>query len=161
MKRALCSLLLICGFTAAVAQQKAAGKMPVNAEKIKAELIQLDKDWATATVNNDMTFVKNLVADDCLFTEADGMVATKAEMMKDMESGKSKTTSNQPSEYSIRLYGPDMAVIRHNITTAGTEDGKDVSGEYRRMHVLVRREGRWVVVDSQSVRVGPVAVATK
>lgn len=161
MKRTFCLLLLICGFTAAVAQQKTAGKMPANAERMKAELIQLDRDWGTATVSNDLNFVKNLVADDCLFTEADGVVSTKAEMIREMESGKSKTTSNQPTEYNVRLYGPDMAVIRHNITTAGIENGKDVSGEYRRMHVVVRREGRWVVVDSQSVRVGPVAVATK
>ncbi|MCB2409007.1 nuclear transport factor 2 family protein [Hymenobacter lucidus] len=161
MKRTCCLLLLlVCACSATVAQ-KTAGKMPANAEKTKAELIQLDRDWGAATVTNDLDFVKSLVADDCLFTEADGMVATKAEMIKDMESGKSKTASNQPTEYNVRLYGPDMAVIRHNITTTGTENGKDVSGEYRRMHVLVRREGRWVVVDSQSVRVGPVAVATK
>ncbi|RSK31690.1 nuclear transport factor 2 family protein [Hymenobacter metallilatus] len=161
MKRTLCLLLLTCSCTVAVAQQKTAGKMSFDAEKTKAELIQLDKDWTTAAVNNDMAFIRKLVADDCLFTEADGMVATKAEMIKDMESGKSKTSSNQPSEYNVRFYGPDMAVLRHNITTAGTENGKDISGEYRRMHVLVRREGRWVVVDSQSVRVGPVTVATK
>ncbi|MCB2377415.1 nuclear transport factor 2 family protein [Hymenobacter sp. BT635] len=128
---------------------------------MKAALIQLDQDWAAATVRNDLDFVKKLVADDCLFTEANGSVATKAQVIQEMQAGTSNTTSNQPSEYTVRFYGADMAIIRHNMTTTGTENGKDVSGEYRRMHVLARREGRWQVVDSQSVRVGPVAVAAK
>ncbi|TGE18612.1 nuclear transport factor 2 family protein [Hymenobacter elongatus] len=161
MKRTFCFLLLAFCCTTAVAQQKSTTKMPGDTEKMKAALIQLDKDWAAATVRNDLDFVKKLVADDCLFTEADGTIATKTEVIREMESGTSSTTTNQPSEYNVRFYGPDMAVIRHNMTTTGVEKGKDASGEFRRMHVLTRREGRWVVVDSQSIRVGPVSMATK
>ncbi|TGE23802.1 nuclear transport factor 2 family protein [Hymenobacter aquaticus] len=160
MKRTLCLLFFALSCTLAVGQQKAAAKA-ADSEKTKAALIQLDQDWGAATVRNDLAFVQKLVADDCLFTEADGTVGTKAEMMADMQSGKSKTISNQPTEYNVRLFGPDMAVIRHNITTTGTENGKDASGEFRRMHVLVRRDGRWQVIDSQSVRVGPVSMASK
>ncbi|KAA9327138.1 nuclear transport factor 2 family protein [Hymenobacter busanensis] len=154
-------LTLACSLVAsvAVAQQPAASA--AGADKTKAALIQLDRDWVAADMRNDVEFVKQNVADDCLFTEADGKVYTKAELLKEMAAGTDKTTSNQPSEYNVRLYGPDMAVLRHNTTYAGTSAGKDVSGEFRRMHVFVRRNGRWVVVDSQSVRVGPVTMATK
>ena len=61
----------------------------------------------------------------------------------------------------MRLFGPDMAVIRHNMNVAGTEKGKETSGYYRRIHVFVRRNSQWVVVDSQSVRIDPNKMATK
>ncbi|WP_345073771.1 nuclear transport factor 2 family protein [Hymenobacter fastidiosus] len=147
--------------SAAVAQQKTTGKMAGNAEATKAELIKLDQEWGAATVRNDVEFSKKFVADDCLFTEADGTVTTKARMIQEIESGKSKTTANQASEYNVRLLGPDIAVIRHNLTATSINNGKDTSGEFRRMHVMVRRNGRWVVIDSQSVRVGPVTMAVK
>ena len=120
--------------------------------------IQLDRDWAAA-VRNDMAFMKKFVANDYLFTEADSMVSTKAEMLQDI--APATTTTNQPSDYSVRLFGPDMAVIRHNMNVAGMEKGKDASGDYRRMHVLMRRNGQWVVVDSQSVRINTKEMATK
>ncbi|GAA3925171.1 hypothetical protein GCM10022406_09030 [Hymenobacter algoricola] len=135
--------------------------MAGNAEATKAELIKLDQEWGAAAVRNDVEFERKFVADDCLFTEADGTVMTKAQMIQEAESGKSKTTANQPSEYNVRLLGPDMAIIRHNTTATSTDNGKDTSGEFRRMHVVVRRNGRWVVIDSQSVRVGPVTMAVK
>ncbi|GAB3867941.1 hypothetical protein GCM10028824_11500 [Hymenobacter segetis] len=153
--------LLLIGFSFSTAfAQKGTGTSASN-DKMKAMIIQLDKDWAAATLHNDMAFMKKFVADDCLFTEADGTVATKAEMLKDMESGASKTTANETSNYSVRFFGPDVAIIRHDINVAGMDKGKDTSGDYRRMHVFVRRNGQWVVVDSQSVRIGGKAMATK
>ena len=159
MKIILAFLLLGFSFSTALAQQSPG--TPASNDKMKATLIQLDRDWAAATMRNDMAFMKKFVADECLFTEADGTVATKAEMLQDMTSGDTKTTANQPSNYSVRLFGPDVAVIRHNINVASTEKGKDASGDYRRMHVFVRRNGQWVVVDSQSVRIGTKAMAAK
>ena len=159
MKIILAFLLLGFSFSTALAQQSPG--TPASNDKMKAMLIQIDRDWAAATTRNDMVFMKKFVADECLFTEADGTVATKAEMLQDMTSGATKTTANQPSNYSVRLFGPDVAVIRHNINVAGTEKGKDASGNYRRMHVFVRRNGQWVVVDSQSVRIGTKAMAAK
>ena len=61
----------------------------------------------------------------------------------------------------MRLFGPDMAVTRHNMNVAGTEEGKETSEDYRRMHVFVRRNSQWVVVDSQSVRIDSKEIATK
>ena len=122
--------------------------------------IQLDRDWAAA-VRNDMAFMKKFVANDYLFTEADSMVSTKAEMLQDIASGTTTTTANQPSDCSMRLFGPDMAVTRHNMNVAGTEEGKETSEDYRRMHVFVRRNSQWVVVDSQSVRIDSKEIATK
>ena len=133
------AFLLVCfGLSNALAQQNA-GTSASN-DKMKAVFIQLDRDWAAATVRNDVAFMKNFVADDCLFTEAGGTVGTKTEMLRDMAAG--TITTNQPSDYSVRLFGPDMAVIRHNMNVAGTEKSGDASGDYRRMHVLVRRNSQ-------------------
>ena len=159
MKIIIAFLLVCFGVSNALAQQSAGA--PASNDKMKAMFIQLDRDWAAATVRNDMTFMKKFVADDCLFTEADGTVSTKAEMLQDMTAGTTTTSANQPSDYSVRSFGPDMAVIRHNMNVTGTEKGKDISGDYRRMHVFVRRNGQWVVVDSQSVRITPKEMATK
>ena len=120
--------------------------------------IQLDRDW-TAAVRNDMAFMKKFVANDYLFTEADSMVSTKAEMLQDI--APATTTTNQPSDYSMRLFGPNMVVIRHNMNVTDTEKGKEASNDYCRMHVFVRRNSQWVVVDSQSVRIDPKEIATK
>lgn len=157
MKIIIAFLLVCIGVSSALAQQSP-GTSASN-DKMKAMFIQLDRDWAAATVRNDVAFMKKFVADDCLFTEAAGTVGTKAEMLQDMAAG--TATANQPSDYSVRMFGPDMAVIRHNMNVAGTEKGKDASGNYRRMHVLVRRNGQWVVVDSQLVRVNAKEMATK
>ena len=159
MKTTLALLLLGFSFSTAFAQQSPG--VPASNDKTKAMLIQLDRDWAAASMHDDMAFMKKFVADECMFTEADGTVVTKEEMLQDMTTGSSKTTANQPSDYSVRLFGPDVAVMRHNINVTGTEKGKDISGDYRRMHVFVRRNGNWVVVDSQSVRIGTKTMAAK
>ena len=154
------AFLLVCfGVSNALAQQSTG--TPASDDKMKAMFVRLDRDWAAATVRGDVAFMKKFVADDCLFTEADGTIATKAEMLQDMASGTTKTTANQPSNYSVRLFGPDVAVIRHNMNATDAEKGKNASGDYRRMHVFVRRNGQWVVVDSQSVRISAKEMATK
>ena len=159
MKAIIAFLLLGFSFSTALAQHSPG--TPAGSEKTKAMLIQLDRDWVAASLHNDLAFDKKFVADDCLSTNADGTVSTKAEMLQDITSGASKTTANQPSNYSVRLFGPDMAVIRHDINVTGMEKGKDISGDYRRMHVFVRRNGQWVVVENQSVRMGTKTMATK
>lgn len=159
MKAIIAFLLLGFSFSTALAQHSPG--TPAGSEKTNAMLIQLDRDWAAAILRNDLAFDKKFVADDCLSTKADGTVGTKAEMLRDMASGATKTTANEPSNYSVRMFGPDVAVIRHDINVIGTDNGKDISGDYRRMHVFVRRNGQWVVVENQSVRMGTKPMATK
>jgi uncharacterized protein (TIGR02246 family) len=151
---ALASLLLFTG-SASSAQSFA------DTEKAKAELIKLDQEWAAADARKDARTIYRIVAPECLFTEWNGKVYNKAELMRNLTKSTVTATINQPHDYDVRFFGPDMAVLRHNMTFVGTIDGKKESGEFRRMHVFVRRDGRWQVVDSQSVRVTPATVARK
>jgi len=118
------------------------------------ELIKLEDDWAQAMVKRDAARLSQFYGDDYVFTDADGVVSTKAKELEEITSGPYHETSYKFDDLQVRLFG-DVAVVtgRNTIQGSWEDTQQSMSGPYRFTDVFVKRDGRWQCVASQASRV--------
>jgi uncharacterized protein (TIGR02246 family) len=121
-------------------------KGPSAAESVK----QLERDWADAAKAGDTDKVSQILADDWIGVGYDGIKETKQNHLADMKSGKFKLESFEFGSMDVKVLG-SVAVVQGTNTEKSTGvNGKDSSGKYAWMDVFVKRDGKWVIVRSQS-----------
>ena len=98
----------------------------------------------------------------------DGMVATKTDEVRLIESGAITADSWEMLDTKVTVMSADSAFItgRSLVKNAKYKDPNarrpiDISGEYRFLDVYARRDGRWQVVASQATKIAaPTAAAS-
>ncbi len=125
-----------------------------QSKSVEQELMQMERDWAKATVNRDASALDRIEADDYIFTDADGSLVTKKQDIADITSGNLTAESINVDEMKVRVFG-DTAVVTGRITTKGQYKGKDISGQYRFTDMFLKRNGKWQAVASHFSRITP------
>jgi uncharacterized protein (TIGR02246 family) len=110
---------------------------------------QLEHDWEDALKAGDADKLGEILADDWMSIGYDGKRATKQEDLADVKSGKSKLESYELGPMDVKVLG-NVAVVQGSDTEKSSTGGKDTSGKWVWMDVFVKRDGKWVVVRSQS-----------
>lgn len=135
-------------------------KETFDAAAIETEIKQLSRDWVSTAQNYDIEIIKRVVADDAVLVYPDGLLATKADEERLVESKAMKVDSFEIVESKVTVLGPDSAFITgrsmiKNGTIKDTNFPKpiDISGEYRYLDVYAKRNGRWQVIASQATKV--------
>lgn len=140
-------------------------KEPFNPAAIEAEVLKLDREWANIIMTRDVEAMRRIEADDIILTYPDGMVGTKADDIRDVESGNLTAESFEVLEAKVKVLNADAAIVTgRSVIKKGKykrPDGRqiDISGEYRFTDVFARRNGNWQVVASQATMVDPKAAA--
>ena len=124
-----------------------------DAEATKAKLIQMDRDWTAAELRGDMKTVSMYVADDYWGTLPDGKMQDKKQYLADIKATKDTDVAD---DYSVRFFGPDVAVMTHRGTVKGAQPL-----QYRSTHVWVNRGGKWVIVAHHSSEIAAAAETPK
>jgi ketosteroid isomerase-like protein len=143
MKRiafAVCVVVLVFGVAILAKTQTAS---------VEQELMKLENGWADALVKVDLAFLDRILADDYIFTGADGKVSNKAQEIASVKSGESVVTSAANDEMKVRVYG-NVAVVTGRWTSKQTLKGTDISGQYRWTDTWVKIAGRWHCVAGHS-----------
>ena len=116
------------------------------------ELITLENEWRDALVKHDWAFLDQILADDCIWTDPDGNVWTKAQFLASLKSGEDVISSLVSDDMEVRVYG-DTAVVTGRTTVKEQYKGKDISGQYQWTDMWVKDyAGRWQCVASHSSR---------
>ena len=113
-----------------------------------------DKAFANAMVNADLVALANTYADDYVFTDPNGRVSHKAELLDGFRRGVIKIRSQEISDVQLNVYG-NVAVEIGKLVSQATRDGKDSGGTFRFTRVWVNRNDRWQTVAFQETRVVP------
>jgi ketosteroid isomerase-like protein len=118
------------------------------------ELVKLENDWSQAVVKRDAAALQRFYADEYVFTDADGVVSTRAKEMANLTTGAFHLMSFKFDEMKVRVYG-EVGVVTGRNTVKGTWDDnkRSISGPYRFTDVFVKRSGQWRCVASQSSRI--------
>lgn len=117
------------------------------------ELIRLENEWADALVKHDWAFLDQILADDCIWTDPDGNVWTKAQFLASLKSGEAVLTAAEADKIRVRVYG-DAAVVTGRTTVKEQYKGKDISGQYQWTDMWVKDyAGRWRCVADHSSRI--------
>ena len=147
-KLAVAVFLSSACFAQAFAQAPApAAKSPSVSQSLK----QLEHDWADAQKVADTAKLDEILGDDWLAIGygAEGGKQTKKAYIEAFKSGSSKLESFEFGPMDVKVLG-NVAVVQGSDTEKSTTNGKDSSGKYVWMDVFAKRDGKWVVVRSQT-----------
>lgn len=119
---------------------------------VEQELIKLENAWNDALVKNDWVFIDQLLADDYIHTDNDGVVETKAQTMASLKSGEYVALSLVNDDLRVRVYG-DAAVVTLRIAEKSKSKGKETSQHIRVTDTLIKIAGRWQVVAEHTSKI--------
>ena len=146
MKRTIIiSILFTLAFCAAFGQTKFKKSAPD--EKVKQELLKLERQWIEAFANFDRATLERVMSDDYISNNADGTVTNKEQSIDWAEAGVFAGTSFISQEAKVRIYG-DTAII----TSLDTVKGK-FNGQFLHASIWVKRKGKWQAVGWQGTPV--------
>jgi ketosteroid isomerase-like protein len=150
MKKLAGAVLLVsaCVGLAFAQTQTPPAKAPSVAQVVK----QLEHDWTDAQKAGDVDKLSQILADDWTGLSYDGSKETKQGFLAGVKSGAEKLESFEFGPMDVKVMG-SVAVVQGSDTEKSTTKGKDTSGKWVWMDVFVKRDGKWVVVRSQSAMV--------
>jgi ketosteroid isomerase-like protein len=119
----------------------------------EAELKAIEQQWSDAYIKGDVAALKTIEADDCATTEPDGKVITKAQDIKAVEDKTFVVKSAMLSDLKVRSLGDNYGCVTGVTKLTGTEEGKDISGDYRFMDIFEKKAGKWQAIASQVTRI--------
>lgn len=138
-------------------------KEPFNPAAIEAAVLKLEREWASAVQTRNADAFRRIEADDIVLTYPDGTTGTKADDLRDLESGALSVESYELVEAKVKVLNADTAVVtgrsvmKNGVYKRPNAKPINISGEYRFTDVFVRRNGVWQVVASQATSIDPEA----
>jgi ketosteroid isomerase-like protein len=126
----------------------AAGTTADGAEE--QALMQIERDWAAASAAGDVAALDRIAAAEYA-GNTDGQITPKKQVLANIKSGASKTSSAQTSEMQVFVLG-DTAIVHGLWTETSSLNGKDTSGTYRYTDTFVKRDGRWQAAATWSTK---------
>jgi ketosteroid isomerase-like protein len=125
---------------------------------VERELIQLERDWDAAFFRNDTAFIDRVLAPEFVATYPDGSRGDRAKELANAAAFNQQIDSSTLDEFNVQVYG-DTAVVWFRRRLVGPSKGVRLEVVHRYLDVFVRRDGRWLCVATQSVRVPAEAPA--
>jgi ketosteroid isomerase-like protein len=124
-----------------------------NADTAK-ELVALESRYNHALVRADWKMLENIEADDLIFTNADGSVSHKSDLVSSLKSGDAKFESIAMSEVKVQSFG-DVGVVTGRLIEKARYKASDISGDYRFTDVFAKHNGKWEHVTGQETLYKP------
>ena len=131
-----------------------APKQETDPEAVRAEILAIESQWATAIERQDAAAFERLAADDFRFIDENGRVLNRAQYIADRSHNPDNVDSAVQDEIEVRQYG-DAAVATGRSTLHGTRGGAPFVYRFRWTDVYVRRAGRWQPVSAQLTALPP------
>ena len=147
----LTTLLFALALPAALLAQGTDAAKP-NPELEKA-IIKVANDMSAALTKPDVDAATRMLADSYYAVTPDGGTLGKAQFLADLKSGKFRLEENKLDDMKVHAVNADMAIITYRSTDKGTVDGHDISGQYRWLDVLAKRNGTWQFIVSQGTKI--------
>ena len=121
---------------------------------VRAEILAIENQWATAIERQDAPAFDRLAAEDFRFIEEEGRVLNRAQYIADRSHNPDNVDSAVQDEIEVRQYG-DAAIATGRSIIHGTRDGARFLNRFRWTSVYVRRAGRWQAVSGQLTALPP------
>ena len=131
-----------------------APKRETDLGALRAEILAIENQWATAIERQDAAAFDRLAAEDFRFIEEDGRVLNRAQYIAARSHNPEKVESAVQDEIEVRQYG-DAAIATGRSIIHGTRDGAPFIHRFRWTDMYVRRAGRWQAVSGQLTAMPP------
>jgi ketosteroid isomerase-like protein len=131
-----------------------APKREIEFEAVRAEILAIEDQWATAIEHQDGATLERLAAEDFRFLEEDGRWLNRSEYVAARSHNPDNVKSAVQDEIEVRQYG-DAAIATGRSILHGTRDGVPFVYRFRWTDMYVRRDGRWQAVSGQLTPLAP------
>jgi uncharacterized protein (TIGR02246 family) len=138
---ALCAALLGC----------TGGFHHAESNRTNDEIVvrRLEEEVAAATERNDADALARYMAPEFSFVNPAGILVSKEQFLNNIRTGRLRSTSYKVDEMQVRIYG-NAAVVTYRSIVAGTAGLQEIAPRRRRTTMLIKRDGRWLIVAQQS-----------
>jgi ketosteroid isomerase-like protein len=107
------------------------------------------RHYREALKSKDLPALDAIWTDDYVFVNGHGQLRTKADRLADIRSGASSIDSiTHEEEPTVRTHGKTTLVLSR-VTIVGRYSGREVSHDFRSLHVWINEEGGWRLVYNQ------------
>jgi hypothetical protein len=128
MRRILLLTLLVVAFVGSVKGQGTAGNEADT--KVKKEILKIDDELNQAGLNGIADAFGRFLADDIAWTNANGEILTKAQVLDDFRSGRRKMHTLKHDDVRLHVYG-NTVVLTGRSTSTYQYKGKESIGPRR------------------------------
>jgi ketosteroid isomerase-like protein len=150
MKRTVGALVTLCIGALALADTRAPTQPPISEGESTAETLKgLEREWAVAIKAGDGDRIGQILGEDWIEVSNDGKKLTRPQLIAGVKSGRVKVESIEFGPFEVKVLG-DVAVVQGSHVEVSTTNGQRTRGEVVWMDVFANRDGKWVVVRSQS-----------
>jgi peptidylprolyl isomerase len=151
-------ITFIAAFAAAQSRGRRAGGSRASATAVSAEqtLMDAERRWDESLKSRDQQAISRMLADDFIFTAADGKVYDKAQYLASLAAV--QVESPKLDDLAARVSGT-AGVVTGLCTGKATTKGKNTVIALRFTNTYIKRAGRWVVLASHETRISPKDIA--
>jgi len=142
MRQILLLILLVVAWVGSVGQGTAGDKADAEVQK---EVLKIDDEWHQSSLNGSTDAVGRILADDVAWTNANGEILTKAQVLDDFRSGRRKLHTLKHDDVLLHVYG-NTVVLTGRSTSTYRYKGKESVGARRWTSVYVKQDGAWRLV---------------
>lgn len=120
--------------------------------KAEREVLAANAAFDSAIVARDAEAYARILADDFIFTGADGSVSDKKGEIERVRAGGLTFESGRSEDVRVKVYG-NTAVVTGRFAAKGKNNGRDFTFVERYTAVFVKRDGRWQMVAEQATEI--------
>jgi ketosteroid isomerase-like protein len=138
-------VLLTTTLFGSVATQGNPNGQAATSEQIRRVILQKEDDQNMALLNNDATVLGDMCAEELAWTNASGILLSKAQMLADLRSGKQKNSTIVHEDVKLHVYGTTVVVTGISKSTYHY-NGKEFVGARRFTNVWIKQGEAWLLV---------------
>jgi ketosteroid isomerase-like protein len=114
------------------------------------EVLDVHKARVEASEKRDYAAYSRLVADDCMYSDDDGILDTnhKAHIIEDWKLPLAYDHGVNPRDYVVHVYG-STAVLNYRVTIHEQFTDADIISEQRATETYVKQNGSWLLIARQ------------
>jgi ketosteroid isomerase-like protein len=120
----------------------------------ESEIRELERQRFRAMERVDVATLNRILSDDLIYTHANGLQQTKAELIGVLGSGDMKYESITANDVRVRIF-TETALVTGRALIKIQAHGEEQSFKLCYLDVYVKQDGRWQMVAWQSSRVAP------
>jgi ketosteroid isomerase-like protein len=120
----------------------------------ESEIRELERQRFRAMEQVDVPTLNRILSNDLVYTHANGLQHTKAELIGVLGSGDFKYESITTGDTRVHIYN-ETAVVTGRATMKIKRAGEEQTFKLCYLDVYVKQDGRWQMVAWQSSRVAP------
>ena len=142
------TIVVVASFVCAMCPAEEQRKSVDDAAKIKSEIFKIEEVRNQAMLKHDTVTLDHLCADDLAWTNQNGEILTKSQVLSDLKTGKESFSTIAHDNVQMHIY--ENTVVVFGVSTSTVQYHGTLRNKPRRFtNVYVKHNGEWKLVDHQ------------